>query len=159
MKRARGEAYEGKGYGTQRYRLFKNARARIEISIAAGYYCEAIAIIESVISDRLESRVSHLKGENFGFKNLGPLLKEAEKLETDQDMRVLVEKIDTWRQERNKALHELVKVERDKPQVSWDDRMKAMKQTAIDGYMLLKQIYNRVADLNPLHTDRVFDLP
>ena len=67
-KRPRGEASSGKGYGSLRYRLFKSAGPHIEKSIREGYYCEAITIIESVITDRLESRLSFLKQNNIGFQ-------------------------------------------------------------------------------------------
>ena len=73
-ERLRGEAYTGKGYGTLRYRLFVRARKRIESSIRRGYFCEAIAICESVIGDRLESRLSYLSKKNIGFRNLGHLI-------------------------------------------------------------------------------------
>jgi hypothetical protein len=155
-KKTRGKAYEGEGYGDLRYRLFVAARKRIEKAIGAGYYCEAITIIESIIADRLESRLSYLKDEDFSFKNLGGLIKESRMLESNPDLLELMNDLDSWREARNKAIHELVKIESGKELSSWDQRMQEMGQTADEGYRILKLIYGRVADLNPLHIDRVF---
>jgi hypothetical protein len=156
-KRKRGEAYEGYGYGTQRLLLFTNARKHIENSIANGYFCEAIAVIESIISDRLESRISYITKSNVAFKPLGWLIRRMRALETDEELRRLIAQLDSWRELRNGAIHELPKVERGKPKTSWQDRVANLRSSATDGYHLLRAIYNRVADLNPRHIDRVFD--
>jgi hypothetical protein len=155
-KRIRGQAYEGKRYGSLRYQLYVAAKKRIEECIQTGYYCEAITIIESVITDRLESRLSFLKGEDFSFKTLGTLILEAGKFEQDTELIGLLKELDTWRENRNRAIHELVKVEKGKILSSWDERMQVISNTANEGYRILELIYRRVADLNPLHTDRVF---
>jgi hypothetical protein len=49
-RRQRGEAGEGAGYGTQRRKLQENARRHVELSIEKGFFCEAIAILESIIA-------------------------------------------------------------------------------------------------------------
>jgi hypothetical protein len=157
--RQRGEAYSGEGYGTLRYNLFRAARDHIESSIKAGYHCEAIAIIESVISDRLESRLSWLSKQNYGFKTLGWLIKKLRGYETDSELTMLLEDLDKWRERRNGAIHELVKVEAGKPHIGWCERMAELATSARDGYELLKRLYHRVADLNPKHLDRVFPRP
>ncbi|MBK8182926.1 MAG: hypothetical protein IPK63_08495 [Candidatus Competibacteraceae bacterium] len=51
--------------GITRYQLYKRAYAKINESIKQGFYLEAISIIESLISDRLESRLTFLKGSDF----------------------------------------------------------------------------------------------
>jgi hypothetical protein len=159
LGRLRGEAFTGKGYGTLRYHLFKNARDHIETCIREGYHCEAIAIIESVIADRLESRLSFLKGENVGFKTLGWLLANLAKIESDEEIQRIIALLDAWRERRNRALHELVKVEVDGSRDDWQTRLDNLGVDARDGYELLKWIYTRVADLNPLHSSRVFPPP
>ena len=74
--RSRGKAYAGKGYGTRRRLLFEAARDHIERSIEVGFFCEAIAVSESIIADRLESRLSWLTKQNVGFKTLGWLVNQ-----------------------------------------------------------------------------------
>ncbi len=154
--RVRAEAYSGHGYGTLRYNLFKHAEERIEQSIQEGYYCEAIAIIESVITDRLESRLSHLKQQNVGFQNLGPAITSLQKCETNETIMLLLSDLDNWRVKRNTALHELVKIEAGKPVLKWEQRLEDLSASASEGYELLKKLYHSVADLNPRHFSRAF---
>lgn len=156
MNRVRGEAFTGKGHGTLRYQLFMRAKRQIESSMAAGHYCEVIALCESVIADRLESRLSFLTQHNVGFQTLGRLLPDLKQVETDEAISSLLEELDQWRTQRNRALHELVKVEDGIPHTSWEDRIERLGQDAQWGYDLLKKLYHRVADLNLLHSDRVF---
>lgn len=56
--------------------LFERARLQIERSMEHGFYCEAITLSESIIADRLESRLSYLKQHNCGFRMLGELVRE-----------------------------------------------------------------------------------
>ena len=165
-ERRRGEAFTGKGYGNRRFLLFEAARDHIERSLELGFFCEAIAISESVISDRLESRLSWLTKKNVGFKTLGWLIKKLRKCETDPVLLLLLDELDTWREQRNGALHEMVKVADDGPVPDWQTRdsdwqirMDELSVSARSGYELLKRLYHQVADLNPHHTDRVFPLP
>ena len=73
MTQERAEAYEGEGYSTLRYRLYHKAKQQIEKSLAEGYYLEATTLVEPIIPDRLESRISFLQQANTGFKTLGYL--------------------------------------------------------------------------------------
>jgi hypothetical protein len=164
--RRRGEAYSGKGYGTRRRLLFEAARDHIEHSIELGFFCEAIAVSESIIADRLESRLSWLTKQNVGFRTLGWLIKELRKCEVDSELAHLLGELDTWRKRRNGALHEMVKVADDgsvpdwKTRPSdWQIRMAELAMSARAGYELVKRLYHRVADLNPRHYDRVFPVP
>lgn len=165
--RVRGVAFEGNGYGTRRRLLLESARDRIELSISKEFYCEAITLIESVVSDRLESRLSWLKRSNVGFKTLGWLIKELQRVEVDEGLVQLLQELDHWRELRNGAIHELVKVEAQAPApdwgskpTDWEVRMRDIGRTAVVGYELLKGIYHAVADLNPnKHPDRFFQFP
>src|SRR3990167_3525749 len=47
--------------GSTRYNLYKQAYSRINDATKQGFFLEAITIIESLISDRLESRLTFLK--------------------------------------------------------------------------------------------------
>src|SRR5207253_1609620 len=128
-------------------------------AIKENYPCEAIAIIESVITDRLESRLSYLERTNVGFETLGPLIQRLNRIETDTELRNMLGHLDGWRERRNVAIHELVKIESGAPGASWPERILALQNTADDGYELLKAVYTRVAELNPLHTAHVFAPP
>jgi hypothetical protein len=165
-KRRRGGAYTGAGYGTRRRLLFEAARDHIEESIKRGFYCEAIAISESIISDRLESRLSWLAGYDFGFWELGKLIYWLRVCEEDSGLTDLLNELDRWRTQRNGALHEMVKVADDGPVPDWQTRppdwqvrLGELAMSARAGYELVKRLYHRVADLNPRHHDRVFPYP
>lgn len=162
QKRKRGEAYAGAGYGTHRRRLLERARDHIERSISLGFYCEAIAISESIIADRLESRLSYVRQkagkEKVAFMTLGQLLRLGTE-ESDDELRGLFRDIGAWAELRNRALHEMVKVGDGEGTGEWEDKIRANERIARAGYELAKRLYHRVADLNPKHADRVLPIP
>lgn len=124
----------------ERYELYKAAFEWIGKSISEGFYLEAISLEESLITDRLESYLTWLKGTDFSFKTLGELKRAIEMHETDDDLRQLVlGELDQWRQSRNKAAHEMVKIE-DGKRVSWTDRMRINQAVAEVGLELVRKI-------------------
>jgi hypothetical protein len=118
--------------------LFKKAFSRIEKSISQGFHLEAIAIIESLICDRLETSVTVITGEPTGVKNLGPLLKKLE--EYPEFPKLLVEEIDLWRSDRNLVMHRMVKITSEEV-FNWQSRMKFARATAIEGFRLVKRAH------------------
>lgn len=142
--------------GQERYELYKSAFSWVKKSIDEGYYVEAISIVESLISDRLESYLSLLTGEDFGFKNLGELIqafrskKYKDKLNrTDEDKTLgslVLNSLDQWRKDRNTAAHEMVKIE-DGKRVSWEERMEINKTVAKTGLELVRKIDNQIRKL------------
>ena len=118
--------------------LFKRAFSRIEKSISRGFHLEAIAIIESLICDRLETSITVITGESTGAKNLGPLLKRLEQLPEFPEE--LVAEIDLWRSDRNLVMHRMVKITSEEI-FGWHSRMKFARATAIEGFRLVKQVH------------------
>lgn len=167
--RERGMALEGKGYGTRRRMLYESARDQIERSIQSGFYGEATALCESILADRLESRLSFLQNKNCGFQTLGKLveaLRSVEKGDETQPLRNTIAAVEVWRKLRNRALHEMVKVVADGPVADWQDRptdwevrTDFLQRIASLGYELAQHLYLRVAELNPKHHDRVLPSP
>lgn len=126
--------------GQERYELYKAAFEWISRSISEGFYLEAISLEESLITDRLESYLTWLRGTDFSFKTLGELKRAIEKYETDDELKQLVlGELDQWRKARNKAAHEMVKIEEEK-RVSWTDRMKINQAVAEAGLELVRKI-------------------
>jgi hypothetical protein len=137
-KRAVGSS--GNDVSQERYELYKAAFEWIAKSISKGFYLEAISLEESLITDRLESYLTWLTKTDFGFMTLGKLQKEIDKHETDATLRQLVlDDLDQWRKARNKAAHEMVKIE-DGKQISWNDRMKVNQAVAEVGLNLVRKI-------------------
>jgi hypothetical protein len=133
--------------GQERYELYKSAFTQITESIKAGYYLEAISIVESLISDRLESHLSLRLGRDFSFKTLGALIQGIKEHETDRTLRsVVLDDLDQWRAARNKAAHEMVKIEEGK-QISWDERTKVNEVVAVQGLKLVRKIDQTVRKL------------
>lgn len=149
-QRKRAIAMSGSTIGSSRYNLYKQAYSRINDATKQGFYLEAITIIESLVSDRLESRLSFLKGCDFSFKTLGGLIKESRKTETDSELRWLVDQdLDKWRNDRNKALHEMAKIA-DGDSSTWEERVKGIIPVAMAGLKILRAIDKRCKDLRKL---------
>ncbi|MBD2020474.1 hypothetical protein H6F43_09770 [Leptolyngbya sp. FACHB-36] len=124
----------------ERYELYKAAFEWIAKSISEGFYLEAISLEESLITDRLESYLTWLSRTEFSFMTLGQVQKAVEKHETDTSLRSLVlNDLDQWRQARNKAAHEMVKIE-DGKQINWGDRVKINQEVAEAGLELVRKI-------------------
>ncbi len=133
--------------GRQRFELYKNAYDWINYSINEEFYLEAIALIESLIADRLESRLTFLLKKNFAFKTLERIISNSKDMETDDKLKALVvNNVNNWKDSRNKALHEMVKIEKG-TSISWTKRRNLTKKTAKDGLKLLRKIDNSVKKL------------
>jgi hypothetical protein len=110
--------------------LIRSAHKRVVRSIKGGHHLEAIAILESLMADRLEAGLSRLTSAEQPMLTLGPLIKEAMKAKVISQE--LAEEIKAWSKGRNKALHQMVKV----PHVDvgdWKARMKYARILAIEG--------------------------
>lgn len=140
-------ALPGSQEGKARYHLYRAAYARVNEAIEKGFYLEAISIIESLISDRLESRVSYLIGKDFSFKELGSLIVKIKKEETDSMLLLIVtNRLDEWRIDRNRALHEMAKIAVDNKS-TWQERIDDLKSVAKIGLKLLRDIDKQVTHL------------
>ena len=135
-------AVSGPGHrvGTQRYKLYRDAWAHLNKASAQGYYLEAIALLESLLTDRMESRATYLTGSNTGFRTLGALLSIFQSVEKDPHFLQVLRKIDTWRVHRNDALHSMAKFEMGAV-VSWAKKVTKLPRVVEEGRELL-QAYN-----------------
>lgn len=125
--------------------LYRQAFAQIKKAQEQGFYLEAITLVESLITDRLESRLSHLKGKDFSFKTLGSLIEAISQCETDAEIKTLVrDELDPWRHERNRALHEMAKLAEGE-ESTWQERTERLAPTARRGSALLRKIDKHVS--------------
>jgi hypothetical protein len=135
-KRERAIAIPHAGVGMTRYQLYRKAWGRVESATEAGYYLEAITLLESILTDRLESRASYLTGRNEGYQNLGPLIHTLRQHESIADFRPIIDRIDAWRERRNEALHEIVKFQRgERP--TWEEKVGPLPQIVREGKKVL----------------------
>lgn len=144
QKRKRASVKENPFVGQHRYTLYKQAIGQFNRAIEYGFYLEAITICESMISDRLESRCTELNKPQ-GFQTLGRLIKTLKGIETDKILRnTILEDLDTWRLNRNTALHEIVKFEKgDFP--NWENKVETSKKYAEEGMIIFRKIDSRIS--------------
>ncbi|GGK41380.1 MULTISPECIES: hypothetical protein [Flavobacteriaceae] len=139
------------GVGMQRYATYKAAISRISESIKKGFYLEAITLCESLIADRLESRLKYLTDSDvYSFKTLGKLQEGIGIHETNKSLIDLVKfktgTLDKWRDSRNKVLHAMAKIENGDSR-EWEDKMEECKRIALAGEELRKEIFKIIDKL------------
>ena len=138
--------------GRARQRLYRHHQGRIAEAIKAGFYLEAITLIESMVADRLEARLAHIHHqipEKRKFSTLGNLLQElsGEKCNESEASQAIYTQVADWAGDRNRALHELVKLEEGSCQ-SWSEKYGFAKQTAEDGRALFRRLDALIKKLN-----------
>jgi hypothetical protein len=145
--RTRAIAIPGSLTAQLRAEMYKSAYAKIAESTKSGFHLEAITIIESLISDRLESRLTFVLKRDFSFQHLGSLITKARQVETDLILRELVDiELDGWRKSRNKAVHEMVKIAEGDTS-TWQDRVNGLASISNNGLKLLKTIDRQIKAL------------
>ena len=132
---------------TPKYLSYKLAHEKIVRAIDNGFPLEAIAICESMITDRLLSYANHHGGKLDPSKaTLGQVINRIRKLHTDlagtdplgDD---LLAKASDWAASRNHALHAIAKSGQGHgPKISAAEFDEFAMATAQDGHDLLKQI-------------------
>lgn len=145
--KTRAVALPGSSTAKHRGETYKHAFSRINQANSAEFHLESITIIESLISDRLESRISFLFSRDFSFKTLGELIKKSKNAETDPELKsIILEEIEPWRLERNSALHEMAKIA-DGDTRAWADKYAALGNIAHSGLTILKKLQKRMRQL------------
>lgn len=148
MKQIISRADWSKDVGALKSELIKTANKRVKSCIKSGHHVEAIALLESLIADRLEAGLSRKKGGNQPISTLGPLLKES--LDSGLISDDFCLEIRNWSRERNKVLHEMVKV-RDLKSGNWRDRMKHARNLAIEGRQIYEKLSNEIKKIHRLN--------
>ena len=89
-KKIRAVTLPDNGVGKIRADLYKQAYERMKEAAEKGFYLEVITLIESLISDRVESFITKSTGEDFSFKTLGELIDKTRTLNEDDKLKNLV---------------------------------------------------------------------
>lgn len=129
------------GVAKNRSEIYKKALKKYKVSIEQGFYIEATAICESLITDRMESRIGELCKKDVYFGNLGELKKVlVNYLETDEGLLEIYKYIlDKWAPKRNKIIHQIVKISQ-AGKKDWDKFMAEAKQTAEEGMAIFREL-------------------
>jgi hypothetical protein len=129
------------GLGDRRYARYCGAFDWVEHCVEVGYFLEAIAVLDSIIWDRLSSRLGYLSGERVNDKNtLGSICKQLVGtpgkggLERDASFQGAELQIQEWVNKRNDAVHATAKVFRDETSdQGFRSILRSHKETAEEG--------------------------
>lgn len=129
----------------------KNIVERINKAIAQEFYLEAIALEESCISDRL-SLILYLKGQKAGTKSFAKLIEQCGEFLPKN----LKADVDSWRKERNKAIHNLVRSSPLEEVIDLEELDSLSAKTAKKGVGLLERVnvcFDEfiLSEMNPFH--------
>jgi hypothetical protein len=117
--------------------LIRSAWDRIAYAINKGFHIEAIVILESLISDRIEAAVQSTQPERIKLMDLGKAITQTSIHEIlDDSLRV---DLDLWRRNRNKLTHEMVKLTDDSVS-TWRERMNYARSVSNEGLRLAKEV-------------------
>ena len=133
-----------------RYDIIRASMSQYNKAIESEFYFEATTLIESLICDRLESRLGELTKADVTFKTLGGLKKELLKMETDGTLKALVDiNVKAWADKRNTTVHEAAKIDVDNPR-TWEEVVKDAKDCAVEGRKLFDEYNKRLSQLRRL---------
>ena len=131
-----------------RRELYTKGFKQINNAYDNGFFIEAITIIDSMITDRLEAYVQFLLyGEDKQFvaeslfnalKSFGSVTKEKDV--RDEDFKQIYNKIESWVPKRNNAVHNFVIIRQDSLDDSADVRLQKLKDTADEGLLLVREV-------------------
>jgi len=136
------------GLGSRRHERYRAAFDRVMDCVEKEYYLEAIAILDSLICDRLSSRLAYVMGSDVDLywtcpwlcgKLLGKDPPKNARCEKDQDFRNAVRDIQKWADRRNEALHSTAKVLRsDTSRLNFAAILRSHRKDAVDGIKYLQ---------------------
>ncbi|OHE57631.1 MAG: hypothetical protein A2Z47_13205 [Thermodesulfovibrio sp. RBG_19FT_COMBO_42_12] len=129
---------------TAKYLSYKAAWERISSAIEHGFYLEAVALCESIISDRLISYVHGVTGKHVKletqFNHLIGLWRTNAGVIAWKDHVDLADSVDLWRTKRNMVVHGLVKSAPRKPTQNVESFIELARTSAEQGRELAKAV-------------------
>lgn len=123
--------------GKRKQELYRQAHKRINSAIAKGSHIEAIALLESIMSDRIESAISAITNKEVNASTLGSLFNQLKQLSPADNE--LVESIKSWNKSRGLVIHQMVKLTNNFDS-EWSTRISFARVTAKDGVEVLKEL-------------------
>ena len=126
--------------GKKRQATYKAVISRYNDVIEAGFYLEAITLMESLISDRIESYFiwETAMQKKYSFKQLGWLISQ---LDTNKDSRLPKTELEQWWKLRNETLHELAKIN-ENDDLDFNEKYAKAKLCAEKGKPLFRKVDN-----------------
>lgn len=122
---------EQDGPGARKGRLYAGATRRVERALRAGFWVEAIALEEAMISDRLAVVVT--------ANRLSDRIQLCRSLATGPPDVALLDELDAWRRLRNRAIHGMVTAPPGE-ETEWRARLSEARTCARAGYPLFRRV-------------------
>ena len=128
--------------------LYIGATRKLKKANENGYWIEAISICESILCDRLEARISHLNRHTELARRHGTLgslikrLRSTEKIQGQENLHDIYNRIKNWSLLRNKAVHGAVKLTQGQEFLPFEKRYALLQAVAIDGRKLFNELKN-----------------
>ena len=117
----------------EKYEIIKSVISRFNTATEHSFFLEATALIESLICDRLESRISELLQKPVEFGTLGDLLKKLNTIENDEKLKSIMNNVlNQWAGKRNVVIHQAAKIEFGKKK-DWNEYLRLAASTANEG--------------------------
>lgn len=144
--------------GDLRYDRYCDAFDHLIKSKDNGYYIEAIAILDSLIGDRLASRAGFLlKKEISANETIGRIVaqltgeRNTSALENDDILFELTNKIKNWFRKRNQAIHENAKITHISDLLdSFEKVLNSQKPVVDEGIEILREYDRRDTELRAM---------
>lgn len=130
-----------------RYTVMKDCISRFNDAILHKYFLEAVALSESLIADRMESRLTELHGKAHHFDTLGNLKKDLSRIEKSPEIKKIINNdLNSWLSQRNIAIHQAAKIEKGKKKI-FADHMRESKKTAEVGFKMFRALDKEINKL------------
>ncbi len=121
----------------ERYVQIKDGMEQYKKAINDGYYIEAIALMESAISDRMESALNYLYPlKDYSYGTVGRLAEAL--MNSNCYSKKLLSDIKIWSKKRNDTIHQMMKLLPDQNE-SFQQRYDDLKQCAEEGLKLFRR--------------------
>lgn len=131
-----------------RYVMYKHAWDRYNEAYKAKYFIECIALVESLIADRMESLANEISSSSkFSYSTLEKLIdylsgkNQAPSL--TESIIQTIGKIEVWKNGRNRAVHEMAKLSEDLTE-TFDQKYGELEQIADGGRELFNELNNEI---------------
>lgn len=119
--------------GIDKYEIIKSVMSRFNTAIEHSFFLEATTLIESLICDRLESRIGELTQNSVEMGTIGALCKKLNMIETDIILKdIMNNNLNQWAGKRNIVIHQAAKIELGKKK-DWNEFLRLAESTAKDG--------------------------
>lgn len=140
---------KGSDAGLARHELYKVAWERYNEAMSAGFFLEAITLVDSVITDRIEAYTQHLMHFEEKHQSVTSLAnamaamdiaREERQIPKDDEYKNLRKAVSQFYEGRNKAVHNFAILSNANAKQTADERLQEAEKTAKDG----RKVFNLV---------------